>query len=287
MPWLHTTLEETKLTALPQTPYPRPASMAHARILRHTHASRGVGYYVRAHTHDVHAWLKALEARGDALAAEVEDEAEVDGDVEVEPQHVGLDGRAEAHGGFELHEPVQQRAARLVHRHADLGLDQIQHVGAHAELQRVCRAMAVPAARAIVATATAPTSTATATDGAVPTTAAASDGSDPTAAASDGSDPTAAATITDRTVPSSAAAATTTTDRTVPSAAAAPTWPAAATGTAAMPTAAMVPAATVAIVARAVRAGVGRREEQEVEDEEQWHLAGRHYWSRACAAQLC
>jgi hypothetical protein len=49
----------------------------------------------------------------------------------------------------------------------------------------------------------------------------------------------------------------------------------------------MVPAATVAIVARAVRAGVGRREEQEVEDEEQWHLAGRHYWSRACAAQLC
>jgi hypothetical protein len=244
--------------------------------------------YVRAHTHDVHAWLKALEARGDALAAEVEDEAEVDGDVEVEPQHVGLDGRAEAHGGFELHEPVQQRAARLVHRHADLGLDQIQHVGAHPELQSVRRAMAVPAARAVVATATA-----TSTDGAVPTTAATSYGSDPPAAASDGSDsdPAAAPTITDRTVPSSSsAAATTTTDRTVPSAAAAPTWPAAATGTAAataaMPTAAMVPTATVAIVARAVRAGVGCREEQEVEDEEQWHLAGRH-WSLACAAQLC
>jgi hypothetical protein len=31
----------------------------------------------------------------------------------------------------------------------------------------------------------------------------------------------------------------------------------------------MVPAAAVAIVARAVRAGVGRREEQEVEEEEQ------------------
>lgn len=247
--------------------------------------------YVRARTpHDVHAWLKALEARGDALAAEVEDEAEVDGDVEVEPQHVGLDGRAEAHGGFELHEPVQQRAARLVHRHADLGLDQIQHVGAHAELQRVRRAMAVPAARAVVATATDPTSTST--DGTVPTTAATSYGSDPTAASSDGSDPTAAAaTITDRTVPSSSAAATaTTTDRTVPSAAAAATRPTAATGTAAataaMPTAAMVPTATVAIVARAVRAGVGCREEQEVEDEEQWHLAGRH-WSLACAAQLC
>jgi hypothetical protein len=43
--------EETKLTALPQTPYPRPASMAHARILRHTHASRGVGYYVRTCAH--------------------------------------------------------------------------------------------------------------------------------------------------------------------------------------------------------------------------------------------
>jgi hypothetical protein len=48
-----------------------------------------------------------------------------------------------------------------------------------------------------------------------------------------------------------------------------------------MATAAMVPAAAVAIIARAVRAGVGRREEQEVEDEEQWHLVGGRHWSRA------
>lgn len=211
----------------------------------------------RARTYDAFVrGLRALEACGDALAAEVEDEAEVDGDVEVEPQHVGLDGRAEAHGGVQLHEPVQQRAARLVHRHAGLGLDQVQHIGAHAELQRVRRAVAVPPARAVIATAATATTT-TSADGAISATtaAAASDGSDsnPTAASTNRAYPTAA----DRAVPSTAAARSTAIIASPAATATALTRPAAAATM--MPAAAMVPAAAVAIVARAVRAGVGRR----------------------------
>jgi hypothetical protein len=86
--------------------------------------------------------LEALEPGGHGLAAVVEDEAEVDGQVEVDAEDVALDGGAQAHGGLEVDEPLQQRAAGLRGRHAHLGLDQVQHVGAHAQLQRVARALA-------------------------------------------------------------------------------------------------------------------------------------------------
>ena len=44
--------------------------------------------------------LEALEAGGHGLAAVVEDEAEVDGQVQVDAEDVALDGGAEAHGGL-------------------------------------------------------------------------------------------------------------------------------------------------------------------------------------------
>ena len=95
---------------------------------------RSRGYFIKP--------LEALEAGGHALAAVVEDEAEVDGEVEVDAENVALDGRAEAHRRLEVDEPLQQRAARLRRRHAHLGLDEAQHVGAHAQLQRVAWALA-------------------------------------------------------------------------------------------------------------------------------------------------
>lgn len=72
----------------------------------------------------------------------------MDGEVELDAEHVGLDGGAEAEGGVEVDEAVEQRAAPVVQRrHPDLGLDQVQHVRAHVQLQRVRRALAVPPAR--------------------------------------------------------------------------------------------------------------------------------------------
>ena len=91
--------------------------------------------------------LCAVEVVGAALAAVVEDEAEVDGEVEFDAEDVGLDGGAEADGGLQVHEPVQQRAAGQVRRRADLGLDEAQHVGAHAQLQRVPGAVVAAAGR--------------------------------------------------------------------------------------------------------------------------------------------
>ena len=84
----------------------------------------------------------ALEAAGHVLAAVVKDEAEVDGEVEVDAEHVGLDGGAEADCGLEVDEALEEGAARQRGRRANLGLDQAQHVGAHAQLQRVDGALA-------------------------------------------------------------------------------------------------------------------------------------------------
>ena len=86
--------------------------------------------------------LEALESSGHALAAVVEDEAEIDGQVQVDAEDVAPDGGAEAQGGLKVDEPFKQRAAGLRGRHADLGLDEAQHVGAHAQLQRVAGALA-------------------------------------------------------------------------------------------------------------------------------------------------
>lgn len=70
----------------------------------------------------------------------VEDEAEVDGQVDVDAQDVGLESGAEAVGSLQVDEAIKQRAAvlRLRWGHPNLdALDETQHVGAHAELQRV------------------------------------------------------------------------------------------------------------------------------------------------------
>ena len=65
-------------------------------------------------------------------------------DVEVDDtEDLGPDGGAEAHSGVEVGEPAQERATLLVRRHTDPELQQVQHVGAHAQLQRVDRARAV------------------------------------------------------------------------------------------------------------------------------------------------
>ena len=88
----------------------------------------------------------AGEVGGALLAALVEEEGQVDGHVELDAENVGPDGGAEAHGSVEVGEPAQKRAALLVRWHADLELQQVQHVGAHAQLQRVDRA-AAPAGR--------------------------------------------------------------------------------------------------------------------------------------------
>jgi hypothetical protein len=88
------------------------------------------------------ASLEAFESGGHGLAAVVEDEAEVDGQVELDSEDLALDGGAEAHGGLEVDESLQQRAAWLRGRHAHLGLDQSQNIGAHAQLERVAGALA-------------------------------------------------------------------------------------------------------------------------------------------------
>ena len=52
------------------------------------------------------ASLEAFESGGHGLAAVVEDEAEVDGQVEVDAEDAALDGGAEAQCGLEVDEPL-------------------------------------------------------------------------------------------------------------------------------------------------------------------------------------
>uniref|UniRef100_A0A8R7VC57 Uncharacterized protein n=1 Tax=Triticum urartu TaxID=4572 RepID=A0A8R7VC57_TRIUA len=100
--------------------------------------------------YNIHRWLDgsdgAREVGGALLAALVEEEDEVDGDIQLDAKDVSVDGGAEAHGRVEVSEPSQERATLLICRHADLELQQVQHIGAHAQLQRVDRA-AAPASR--------------------------------------------------------------------------------------------------------------------------------------------
>nr|ACR34053.1 unknown [Zea mays] len=81
---------------------------------------------------------EALEARWDAPAAVVDEEAEVDGQVEVDAQDVGPEDGAEAHRRLQVRQPLDQRAARRPGRRPQGRVDQpVQQVGAHAQLQRV------------------------------------------------------------------------------------------------------------------------------------------------------
>lgn len=72
------------------------------------------------------------------MAAVVEEEGEIDVDVEADAQDVGLDGGAEAQGGFEVGEALDEAAAGFLGRGADLEVDEAaEHVGAGAQLDRV------------------------------------------------------------------------------------------------------------------------------------------------------
>ena len=89
------------------------------------------------------AWmdLGALEASGDALAAVVDEEAEVDGHVEVDAQDVGPQRRAQAHRRLQVGEALDERAAGLLRRRPKLEVDEpVQDVRAHTKLQGVDRA---------------------------------------------------------------------------------------------------------------------------------------------------
>uniref|UniRef100_J3M089 Uncharacterized protein n=1 Tax=Oryza brachyantha TaxID=4533 RepID=J3M089_ORYBR len=87
--------------------------------------------------------LSAGVATGDALATVVDEEAQLHRDVDDDAEHVGLERRAEADGGLEVGEAVDEAAARLGRHLADLAADGAQHVGACAELERVHGALAV------------------------------------------------------------------------------------------------------------------------------------------------
>lgn len=86
--------------------------------------------------------LRADVTFGHALATVVDEGAELDRDVDDDAEHVGLDGRAQADGGLEVGEAADEAAARLGGHFADLAFDEAGHVGAHAELERVQRALA-------------------------------------------------------------------------------------------------------------------------------------------------
>ena len=65
------------------------------------------------------------------LATVVEEEAQVDGNIEVAAEDVGLDGSAETDCGVKVDEPLQQRAALVVPQARDVELEEVQHIGAH------------------------------------------------------------------------------------------------------------------------------------------------------------
>ena len=79
---------------------------------------------------------------GHALATVVDEGCEFDRDVDDDAEHVGLGGRAEADGGLQVGEAVEEAAARLSGHLAGLALDEAEHVDAHAEFERVHRALA-------------------------------------------------------------------------------------------------------------------------------------------------
>jgi hypothetical protein len=86
--------------------------------------------------------LRAQVALGHALATVVDEGAELDGDIDDDAEHVGLDGRAEADGGLEVRKAFDEGTAWLGRHLASLAFDEAEHIGAHAELERVQRALA-------------------------------------------------------------------------------------------------------------------------------------------------
>ena len=81
------------------------------------------------------------------LATVVEEEAQVDGQIEVDAEDIGLDSSAETDCGVKVDEPLQQRAALVAPRDRDVELQEVQHIGAHLQLQCVDWAGATTAGR--------------------------------------------------------------------------------------------------------------------------------------------
>ena len=86
--------------------------------------------------------LRTDVALGHALATVVDEGAELDRDIDDDAEHVGLDGGAEADGGLEVYKAIEEGAAWLSRHLANLAFDEAEHIGAHAELERIQRALA-------------------------------------------------------------------------------------------------------------------------------------------------
>jgi len=55
--------------------------------------------------------LGALEACGNILSAVIEQQAQRDGDIEIDAQNIGLDGSAKANSSFHISKPLDEAAA--------------------------------------------------------------------------------------------------------------------------------------------------------------------------------
>jgi len=95
----------------------------------------------RLHERGTARSLRTDVALGHAFATVVDEGAELDRDIDDDAEHVGLDGRAEADGGLEVYKAFDEGAAWLSRHLASLAFDEAEHIGAHAELERVQRAL--------------------------------------------------------------------------------------------------------------------------------------------------
>lgn len=90
------------------------------------------------HSRSFKTTLSTLEVRGELLPAGVKEQAQGDGNVEVNPQNVGLNSSAEASSHLEIKEPFQEGAAGQVRRAPDDGIDgSVENLRAHSELEGV------------------------------------------------------------------------------------------------------------------------------------------------------
>lgn len=79
-----------------------------------------------------------MEPRRHLLATVVQEQAERDRDVQVDAQHVGLDGGAEAGRGFEIDQATDEAAARGLWWGTHHEVQQaLQYVGTHPKLEGV------------------------------------------------------------------------------------------------------------------------------------------------------